>query len=128
MTADSTVSGAALGRRRNPREAFVPREGKPAWNSVARKRFRKCAKQCEPSRIDPTMPSLEKERVATLLEQLRDEIALAHKGTAGCESSGRSADEIDISQRTGEIVREVPGFRAEQYELLVSNDRNRRRV
>src|SRR5882672_3213857 len=74
------------------------------------------------------MTAFEQQRIAPLLDQLVDEITLIDERTARSETSGVCPDEVDIGQRTGEVVREVACFRAKQDELFVLYDWNRRGV
>ena len=71
------------------------------------------------------MPSLEQERIASLLEELRDEVGLVDERTSRREAAGSVPNQVDVTERANEIVCEVARFRAEQDEIGRASCRER---
>src|SRR2546421_608776 len=80
------------------------------------------------AQVDPAMAALEGERVAPVVEQLVQQRCLGHGAGIGRELSGLDPDRVEVRDGRGESRRPTLAdvrLRADQYQLLVPNDRNR---
>src|SRR5689334_8671976 len=97
----------ALGRCRHSGQTFGFREREATENVVSRQSLRQRTQQIESPRINPSMPTLEQQRISTLLHELRYEIGVAREGTARRQAAGVGSDEVYVGERTGLISGEI---------------------
>src|SRR6185312_1475601 len=77
--------------------------------------------------IHPAVTALEQERIGPIVEQLVDKLGRASEGGERIEAARVHANEIDVGEGAGDVATLIARLGAEQDELLVLENRHRRR-